>query len=87
MDPELIGQCNDGRLVNDVETEKHLKLSIVPERMSGCAFKFCTRVTEPYMEQGCQIGLEVDMMNILQSVLQFNVRDLFRNVYKIRGNF
>lgn len=73
LDPELVGQCNDGRLVNDGETEKHLKMSIVPEHMNGCTFNFCTRVTEPYMEPECQNGLEVEMMNIMQGALQFKV--------------
>lgn len=73
LNPELVGQCNDGRLVNDAETERHLKMSVVPERMNGCVFNFCTRVTEPYMEPGCKEGLEMEMMHILKSVLQFKV--------------
>lgn len=73
----MVGQCYDGRLANEPETQMLLMRPVIPDKMSGCSFNFCCRITEPYVEEGCTQGLEMEMLSTLKSILQFEVKRFF----------
>lgn len=69
--PLLIAECKDGGLTRDAKFE--LRKSRVPQKMPGCSFKFCARIAEPYIENGCKHGLEMNIINTLQDLMEFGV--------------
>lgn len=68
-----IGKCNDGNLVNGMSTRKQLRKSKVPATLQGCTFNFCARVQEPFVNEGCQDGLEIHIMNFLKEEMDFEI--------------
>lgn len=71
--PDVIGRCENGRLVNFNFTRQHLKVDKVPDTMENCTFHFCARVQEPFVNEGCQSGLEILILQFLQNVLRINI--------------
>lgn len=68
-----IGKCSQGKIVDEKFTHKQLMLNKVPSEMHQCTFNFCTRVQEPFVNEGCQDGLEIQIMHFLQEEMGFEV--------------
>lgn len=72
--PHLVGQCNDGQFVHDLETRLSLRVNLVPAKLDGCVFTVCARVTQPYVEENCTEGLEWQLLRNLRDYMDFTVR-------------
>lgn len=71
--PHLVGQCNNGLFLHDEATRKALQVKLVPDKMNGCSFTICARVTQPYIEEGCEQGLEFQLLKTMQTTMDFTV--------------
>jgi hypothetical protein len=68
-----IGKCANGKLVDRKSTKKHLMADKVPTEMHQCTFTFCARVQEPFVNEGCENGLEIQIMHFLQEEMGFKI--------------
>ena len=68
-----IGKCENGKIVDRKATKKHLMADKVPSEMHQCTFNFCARVQEPFVNEGCEDGLEIHIMTLLQAEMGFQV--------------
>lgn len=68
-----IGKCAYGNFLDQKATEKHLAMNKVPSEMHQCTFNLCARVQEPFVNEGCQDGLEIQIMHILQEEMGFKI--------------
>lgn len=68
-----VGKCIDGQLVNGLSTRKQLRRSKIPRAMHGCTFNVCARVQEPFVNEGCRDGLEIQILDFLKTEMGFNV--------------
>lgn len=73
MKADNIGRCENGELSNFNVTQHHLSIDRIPDVMENCTFKFCARVQEPFVKEGCHDGLEILIMKFLQNVMKINV--------------
>lgn len=74
LEPTLLDTCQNGTLKSRPLTQSWLESPKVPRVLPNCTFKFCARVAEPYINPGCESGLEVDIIKVLQHKLQFKVK-------------
>lgn len=72
--PLAVGQCSNGRFVQDAYSKMILGIALVPPKMSGCVFNICARVTQPYIEEECRQGLEVQLLRTMEQMMDFTVR-------------
>lgn len=77
LKPIIIDECQHGILKNVEETTEWLRTSKVPKTLPDCTFKFCARVSEPYVNERCETGLEIELINVMQDILQFKVKPVF----------
>lgn len=68
-----IGRCNIGKIVDHMHTGRHLMMNKVPAEMHKCTFNFCARVQEPFINEGCQDGLEIQIIHFLQEEMGFEI--------------
>lgn len=73
LQPILLDVCQNGSLKQQQLTKKWLSAPKIPKILPDCTFKFCARVAEPYINPGCENGLEIDIINVLQDKLEFKV--------------
>lgn len=73
LQPILLDVCQNGLLRRHESTEAWLSAPKIPKILPNCTFKFCARVAEPYINPGCKSGLEIDIINVLQENLKFEV--------------
>lgn len=73
LEPILLDKCTDGTLQNDLITKSWARSSKVPKTLPNCVFKFCARIAEPYINEGCSSGLEMQIIEVLQEILEFKV--------------
>lgn len=69
-----IGKCKFGQFDNEFYTEKLLSIDKVPDEMHDCQFTLCARVQEPFVNEGCQDGLEIQIIHFLQEEMGFNIK-------------
>ncbi|XP_062556566.1 uncharacterized protein LOC134221390 [Armigeres subalbatus] len=50
-----------------------IRMPKVPAEMESCTFNLCTRVASPFINEGCETGLEIEIMRLLQESMKFNV--------------
>lgn len=81
-----MGQCNNGNFVNDEMTRRALMVPLVPAKMAGCSFKICARVTQPYIEEGCNQGLEIQLLKTLQTSMEFTVNVPLTSCMRVISN-
>lgn len=75
MKPISIGQCINGVFAQPALTYFKINLPKVPKTMKTCTFNLCARVAEPFVnDDGCKTGLEISVVNILKSVMAFQVK-------------
>lgn len=74
LEPLVLDICENGILHKEKETADWLNMSKVPDTMPDCTFKFCARLTEPYINDECETGLEIDIIKVMQNILKFKVR-------------
>lgn len=55
-------------------TKQHLQIDKVPTEMKSCTFTLCARVQEPFVNEGCQDGLEILIMQTLQEEMGFDIK-------------
>lgn len=68
------GVCTRGQLSNRAEMTTLLELEKIPKEMDDdCVFRFCARVQEPFINEGCTEGLEIQIMNFLQGEMGFKL--------------
>lgn len=60
-------------LIDDMNTKIWTRKIKVPETLPNCTFRFCARVAEPYVNEGCTSGLEVDIIDVLKQKFEFKV--------------
>ncbi|XP_065084053.1 uncharacterized protein Ir60a [Ochlerotatus camptorhynchus] len=63
----------NGTFRNAGQAIKSIKMPKVPAEMESCIFKLCTRVASPFINEGCETGLELQIMQLLQESMKFNV--------------
>ncbi|XP_058829349.1 uncharacterized protein LOC131688823 [Topomyia yanbarensis] len=63
----------NGTYKNKVLAETMIQMPKVPPQMEHCTFQFCTRVASPFIDYGCQSGLEIEIMQLLQESMKFKV--------------
>lgn len=69
-----VGMCTRGQLSNRNEVQRILEIDKIPKEMDDeCVFRFCARVQEPFVNQGCHDGLEIQIMNFLQLEMGFKL--------------
>lgn len=69
----LLDSCVKGVFKNRTATKDTLRTSLVPSKMPHCTFNFCARISSPYVNDDCASGLEVEIINVLQHKLEFQV--------------
>ena len=69
-----IGKCFHGKLTDRKLTAGHLMVDKVPQEMRQCVFNFCARVQEPFVNEGCMDGLEIEIMNFLKAEMGFEIK-------------
>lgn len=74
LQPILLDTCENGTLRNGSATEMWLSKPKIPKILPYCTFKFCARVSEPYINTGCKSGLEVKIIRVLQERIEFKVK-------------
>lgn len=75
FDPILIDQCINGTLKNSELTKNWARSSKVAKILPNCEFKFCARISEPFVNEGCKSGLEMQIISVLQEILKFKVSE------------
>lgn len=73
LKPIQLDECTAGVVGNVATTQESIRRPKVPKTMPNCTFKFCARITEPYIEEDCKRGLEIEIITVLQEILQFKV--------------
>lgn len=73
LKPILIDECDNGILRHGELTKIAVRSSKVPKTVPACTFTFCAKENEPYMNQNCTSGLEIDVIRILQDIMKFKV--------------
>lgn len=68
-----IGKCDNGKIVDHKFTQEQLRINKIPAEMKSCTFNFCARVQEPFVNEGCEDGLEILIMKTLQEEMGFNI--------------
>lgn len=68
-----IGKCSQGKIVDHKFTHEQLIVNKVPSEMHQCTFNFCARVQEPFVNEGCLDGLEIQIMHFLQEEMGFEI--------------
>jgi hypothetical protein len=67
-----VGRCSRGKIENFALTKKWLDMDKIPETMGKeCVYTFCARVQEPFINQNCTSGLEIQIMAFLQEEMGF----------------
>lgn len=77
MQPIELDICKNGTLLNDLATMKWAISSHIPKALPKCTFKFCARVTAPYVDEGCETGLEMKIIAVLREKLEFKVNSFW----------
>uniref|UniRef100_A0A336M0W3 CSON009771 protein n=1 Tax=Culicoides sonorensis TaxID=179676 RepID=A0A336M0W3_CULSO len=86
MKPISIGQCINGDFAQPSLTYFKINVPKVPKTMKTCTFNLCARVAEPFVNNdGCKTGLEISVINILKSVMEFKVNVTCYPSYMERG--
>lgn len=70
-----------GAYKNRAATKTTLRTSLVPSKMPHCTFKFCARLSDPYVKDDCASGLEVEIIKVLQHKLEFQVSKTPQNTF------
>lgn len=73
LKPIQLDECTAGEVGHATATQMSLRVSQIPETLPDCTFKFCARITEPYIYENCQTGLEIQIINALQDIFRFKV--------------
>lgn len=73
MKPILVDECHARGLKNYKETNVTLRTSIIHDKMPKCSFKFCTLMNEPYIQEGCSSGLELNIIRAFEDTMRFKV--------------
>lgn len=68
-----IGKCQYGAFTHPQLTKSMLKVNKVPDRMERCTFNLCARVQEPFVNEECNDGLEIQIIHILQAEMGFDI--------------
>lgn len=68
-----IGKCQYGAFEHPEMTKTMLKVSKVPNRMESCTFSLCARVQEPFINEECKDGLEIQIIHLLQDEMGFDI--------------
>lgn len=76
LKPILLDVCKNGKLQNKFLTKIRARSPKVPKALPNCVFKFCAQVTEPYINDKCTSGLEMQIISVLQEVLKFKVNTI-----------
>ncbi|KAG4072604.1 hypothetical protein HA402_004693 [Bradysia odoriphaga] len=71
LKPILIDVCDNGILKHTELTKISIRASRVPEKVPACTFNFCTRESEPYIEENCTSGLEIVILRTIQDIMKF----------------
>ncbi|XP_037024283.1 uncharacterized protein LOC119066111 [Bradysia coprophila] len=71
LKPILIDVCDNGILKHTELTKISIRAARVPEKVPACTFTFCTRESEPYIEENCTSGLEIDIVRTIQDIMKF----------------
>lgn len=71
--PIQLDVCKNGTLTNEKSTKLWAMQSRIPKVLPNCTFKFCARVSAPYIDEGCQTGLETKIISVLRERLEFKV--------------
>lgn len=74
LQPTLLDTCENGILKRSTFTQMWMLNSKIPKVLPNCTFRFCARISEPYINPGCESGLEIDIIKVLQQKLHFKVR-------------
>lgn len=74
MTPIQLDLCQNGTLQNDELTKRWTKHNRVPHTLPNCTFKFCAQVAEPYVNDDCMTGLEIQIIEVLKDELKFEVK-------------
>lgn len=74
LKPILIDECDNGKLKHGELTKTTIRAAKVPEKVPSCTFTFCAKENEPYMNENCTSGLEIDIMRIIQDIMKFKVK-------------
>lgn len=75
------GICARGQLSDRRKISYYLKMDKIPDRMANdCVFRFCARVFEPFIDNDCDEGLEIQIMNFLQSEMGFKLNTTCMNM-------
>lgn len=73
LKPIQLDECVAGEVGQAAITLTSVRLSKVPETLPNCTFKFCARITVPYINEDCETGLEIQIIKVLQDILRFKV--------------
>ncbi|EDS33617.1 conserved hypothetical protein [Culex quinquefasciatus] len=68
-----IATVQNGTFRNEALAMEMIRMSKVPPEMESCTFLFCTREAAPFINAGCETGLEIQIMHLLQESMKFNV--------------
>lgn len=71
--PIRLDVCVNGVLRHEDRTIAALQESKIPDQLNGCTFKFCARISEPFVNENCTTGLEIQIIDLVQSILKFEV--------------
>ena len=73
MNAPMIGKCQHGKFTQPELTKTMLKVNKVPNRMERCTFNLCARIQEPFINEGCNDGLELQIVHIIQQEMGFDI--------------
>ncbi|CAO1435958.1 unnamed protein product [Diamesa serratosioi] len=68
-----IGKCQYGAFTHPALTKSMLKVNKVPNHMERCTFNLCARVQEPFINEDCNDGLEIQIIHFLQQEMGFDI--------------
>ena len=69
-----ISDCENGSMKNMPKLEKWVNKKKISRKLkSDCIFNFCARVQEPFINENCRDGLEIEVMKFLQNEIGFNL--------------
>ncbi|CRK89246.1 CLUMA_CG003005, isoform A [Clunio marinus] len=71
-----IGKCANGKFEDENSTKEVLQTPKIPSTINDRVYKFCARVQEPFVNEGCHDGLEIDILQLVMKEMGYKV-DIF----------
>jgi hypothetical protein len=82
-----IGSYENGAFLSPKLTESLIRAPKVPNTMETCTFNLCARISTPFVDENCNDGLEMTIINIMKDIMKFKVSPKHKKLQKFHYKF